>query len=113
MKKIYLLLIFIGILCFSFTLEVRAQQSSTYTDTKDKEIEQVQIFPNPVNGNKLYITSQSGKSKQVSVHTALGERIFFKVLTTNELDISSLPPGVYILRIKIGEKRFTNKLIRV
>jgi len=112
MKKIYSLLICIGILCCLSPFSLTAQQPPANTNINN-EVEQIQIFPNPVNGNKLYITSKSGKSKQVSVITALGERIFFKVMTTNELDISSLPPGVYILRVKIGEKRFTNKLIRV
>ncbi|MHA7056560.1 T9SS type A sorting domain-containing protein [Aquimarina sp. M1] len=109
MKKIYLLLIFIGVFCLSFPTGVQAQSSF---NTIDQE-EEVQVFPNPVSGDILNIRAKSGKSMTCRVFSVLGKTVLFKVITTQEqLDIAALPPGVYVLRIKVGEKAFTKKLIR-
>ncbi|MFD2563211.1 T9SS type A sorting domain-containing protein [Aquimarina rubra] len=109
MKKIYLLLILIGVFVLSFSTGVQAQSSFNTIDQK----EEVQVFPNPVSGDILNITSKSGKSMTCRVFNVLGKTVLFKVLTTQEqLNISALPPGVYVLRIKIGEEAFTKKLIR-
>ncbi|WP_027394867.1 T9SS type A sorting domain-containing protein [Aquimarina latercula] len=108
MKKIYLLLILTGLFVLSFSKGVSAQ-STIKTDDQ----EEVQVFPNPVSGNILNITSKSGKSMTCRVYSVLGRTVLFKVITTKEqLDISSLPPGVYVLKIKIGEEDFSKKLIR-
>ncbi|MDH7446009.1 T9SS type A sorting domain-containing protein [Aquimarina sp. 2201CG14-23] len=110
MKKIYLLLILIGVFVLSFSTGVQAQ--SSINEPKQDLQEEVQVFPNPVSGDKLNITSKSGKSKTCRVFNVLGKTVLFKVITSTELDISSLPPGVYVLRIKIGDEAFMKKLIR-
>ncbi|GAA4115764.1 hypothetical protein GCM10022393_16100 [Aquimarina addita] len=107
MKKIYLLLIFIGIFSVFCTSELQAQSPLS----KDEPQEKVQIFPNPTTSSIVYITSESGKSKTVSVFTALGKQILFKVMTTNVLDISSLTQGVYVFRVKIGDHSSVQKVI--
>ncbi len=108
MKKIYLLLTFIGILCFSIT-GVHAQANPT---SKQDSAERVEIYPNPNSGNTLFIISESGKTTTVSLYNILGERVSFEVLTSKRLDISALPTGVYILRIKIGKHTSSRKFIR-
>ncbi|WP_062061605.1 T9SS type A sorting domain-containing protein [Aquimarina longa] len=113
MKKIYLLILFIGIVSFSSTSGVQAQSNSIKKqDTKDIKIEDLSIFPNPANGDILYITSNKNLTKTVSIFTVLGEKIMFKVLIGKELNISSLPPAVYVLRIKEEGKTATRKLVR-
>ncbi|GAA0712722.1 T9SS type A sorting domain-containing protein [Aquimarina litoralis] len=108
MKKIYLLLIFIGIFVLSSSTGVQAQSS---IEIKDQE--EISIFPNPVTGDVLNITSKSGKSITCRVFNVLGKTVLFKVITTREqLDISALPPGVYVLKIKSGKEIFSKKLIR-
>ncbi len=110
MKKIYLLIIFIGVVCISFTPEIQAQADTV--SRQPSKIEGLSIYPNPVNGDKLYIKSTKNLTKTVSIFTVLGQQILFKVLIGNELDISSLPPAVYVLRIKEGDKKATLKLVR-
>ncbi|WP_299435062.1 T9SS type A sorting domain-containing protein [uncultured Aquimarina sp.] len=107
MKKIYLLLILIGVFVLSFSTGAKAQ--STFDRNNEKEF---QVFPNPVSGNTLNITSKSGKSITCRVFNVLGKTVLFKVITTKELDISSLPTGVYVLRIKSGEHQTVRKLLR-
>lgn len=114
MKKIYLLFIFIGLVCFSSSSEVRAQSTSLQReDIKNEKIEGISIYPNPATGDKLSITSDKNLTKTVSIFTVLGEKVMFKVLIGRELlDISSLPPAVYVIRIKEGDQKATLKFVR-
>lgn len=108
MKKIYLLPIFITIFAFSLSTGVQSQTSFEINDQ-----EEISVFPNPVTGDVVNVTSKSGKSITCRVFNVLGKTVLFKVITTGEkLDISVLPPGVYVLKIKSGKKNFSKKLIR-
>lgn len=111
MKKIYLLLIFIGIVCFSFSTKIQAQVDTTKR-LQPSKIEGLSIYPNPSNGNILYITSTKDLTKTVRISTVLGQQILFKVLIGRELDITSLPQGVYVLQIKEGGQKATRKFVR-
>jgi len=112
MKKIYVLLMFIGVFSLCFSTEANAQSNSKLNNQEEQEKPVIQIFPNPASGDILTITSKSGKSMTCRVFNVLGEMVLLKVITTKELNISSLPTGIYILRIKIGDKAVTEKLIR-
>ncbi|WP_299259747.1 T9SS type A sorting domain-containing protein [uncultured Aquimarina sp.] len=108
MKKIYLLLIFIGFFSLFFSTGVQAQSSFNTADQEEK----IQVFPNPVSGDILNITSKSGKSITCRVFNVLGKTVLYKVITTEKLNISALPPGVYVLRMKIGDFTTAKKLVR-
>jgi len=107
MKKIYLpILTFIFVLCS--TSEIQAQSLDNTTDQQ----EVLSIYPNPASGNILNISSKSGKSITCRVFNVLGKTVLFKVMTSEQLDISTLRSGVYVLRIKVGEEEFTKKFIK-
>ncbi|GAA4275393.1 T9SS type A sorting domain-containing protein [Aquimarina mytili] len=97
----------------SFTSGIQAQSNIVEKqDSKNVKIEQLRIFPNPMPaGSVLYITSELGLTKQVSIYSVLGKKIFFKVLIGKELDISHLNRGVYIIKVTEGTKTSTQKLI--
>lgn len=113
MRKHYLtVLVFAIALCTSFSMH--AQTFSTGKSTNQTEpIEDLRVYPNPVMGNKIYITSKEGKSKIVTVFNVLGDKVLFDVLVmnSNELDISTLSPGVYVVRIKEEERTTSTKLV--
>ncbi|WP_299218860.1 T9SS type A sorting domain-containing protein [uncultured Aquimarina sp.] len=110
MKKIYLLLIFIGVFSLSFSTGVQAQSSFNTTDQEEEE--EIRIFPNPISGDILNITSKSGKSITCRVFNVLGKTVLYKVITTEKLNIAALPQGVYVLRMKIGNVTNVQKLVR-
>jgi len=112
MKKIYLLLVFIGILCFSFTPGIQAQSISLQKENpkSSEKIKGLKVFPNPVKGDVVFITSDQELTKTITVYSVLGGKLMFKVLYTKELNISELNSGVYILKITEGEKEHTQKL---
>ncbi|GAA4273423.1 T9SS type A sorting domain-containing protein [Aquimarina gracilis] len=114
MKKIYLLVIFIGLACFSFTSGIQAQVSTTQKQEKivQHKIDGLRVFQNPAARNVLYITSAKQLTKTVTIYTVLGKKVMFEVLFGTELDISSLNAGVYVAKIKEGNKVATVKFIK-
>ncbi|MDY8134972.1 T9SS type A sorting domain-containing protein [Aquimarina sp. 2201CG5-10] len=112
MKKIYLFLIFIGIVCFSVTGVQAQSDSSNNKPQNSQSIEGLNMYPNPIDkGSTLYITSASGRSMTVTIYNVLGEKVLFKVLIGKELNISSLTAGVYVIKLKQQENTSTRKLV--
>lgn len=74
-------------------------------------IDGLNFYPNPVSSGKIYITSKSLADKEVAIFDVLGKKVLQAVLNAKELNISSLSPGVYIIKIREGEATATRKLI--
>ncbi|AXT62253.1 T9SS C-terminal target domain-containing protein [Aquimarina sp. AD10] len=113
MKKIYLLIIFVALLCFSFTTGIQAQANQPQNPASKNldKIPGLRIFPNPATGDVIYITSDKQLTKTVKIYTVLGKQAVFKVLIGKELDISDLNEGVYVIKITEGQREATRKLI--
>jgi glycerol uptake facilitator-like aquaporin len=113
MKKIYLLFISISLVCFSFISGTQAQTHLVEKQgSKSIKIEGLRLFPNPAPaGSVLHITSTKNLTKTVSIFTALGEKVLFKVLIGRDLDITHLNPGVYVIKVTEGKLNATKKLI--
>jgi hypothetical protein len=78
---------------------------------RDGGIEGLNFYPNPVSNGKIYITSKSSLEKEVTIFDVLGKKVIQTVINSKELNISSLSPGVYIIKIKEDEATATRKLI--
>lgn len=78
---------------------------------QENAIEGLSVYPNPVSGDRVYITSRANSDKEVTLYDVLGKKVLQTVLTSKELNISNLTPGVYILQIKEEEATATRKLI--
>lgn len=72
---------------------------------------EVNFYPNPVSNGKIYITSKSALDKEVTIFDVLGKKVLQATLNAKELNISTLSPGVYIIKIREGEAATTRKLI--
>ncbi len=70
------------------------------------------IFPNPAT-DKISLYS-SEDSSVVRFYSVYGELImeFFATFGTNEININTLPAGIYFVEINNGNKIFTQKLIK-
>lgn len=109
MKKFYF---YITLLLFTlFSLGAAAQESKAAPAGGTEPIEGLNIYPNPVSGGKIYITSKSNLNKEVEIYDVLGKRILVASITAKELNVSELTSGVYIIKIKEGEATATRKLI--
>ncbi len=74
-------------------------------------IEGLNFYPNPVSNGRIYVTSKLGLDKEIAIFDVLGKKVLQTVLTTKELVIGSLQPGVYIIKFKENEATATRKLI--
>lgn len=108
MKKNYFLLIFF--LCFSF-LAAAQENRSALSRSQDPTIEGLSVYPNPNNTGKVTIISRQNLDKKVEIFDVLGKKVIDLMLYTRELNISTLNPGVYIIKIKEGDATATRKLI--
>ncbi len=95
------------LLLFLLSASVSAQDSKP----QPVVIEGLSFYPNPVSNGKIYITSKSSLDKDIIIFDVLGKKVLQTTLNTKELNISSLSPGVYIIKIKEGEATATRKLI--
>ncbi len=69
------------------------------------------FYPNPVSNGKIYITSKTSLDKEISIFDVLGKKVLQTTISSRELNIASIPPGVYIIKITEGETTATRKLI--
>ena len=97
---------FILIFCI-FSMAASAQERPN----ADTSIEGLAFYPNPVSNGKIYITSKSSMSKEITIFDVLGKSVLNTELNSKELNVSSLSPGVYIIKIREGEATATRKLI--
>jgi hypothetical protein len=84
---------------------------TVYTGLEDKTIPLVQVYPNPVSG----ILSINGlKDASVRLFSASGMEVMsFTRFSGNEIDVSSLPAGLYILNVTTSEGLVVRKKIVV
>ncbi len=69
------------------------------------------VYPNPVS-EILKVETSYGKIEAIEIHDIKGRKIEFNYLFTNELDLSQLTPGTYMLRLTMQTPK-TNKLIKI
>jgi hypothetical protein len=109
MTKNYLYILFF-FLCLS-TFSVVAQETKQQPKVQDNTIEGLNFYPNPVTNGKIYISSKSNDDKQITIFDVLGKKVLQTILTSKELNVASLSPGVYFIKIEEGESSATRKLI--
>lgn len=95
---------FILILFLTFSLFSFAQEGK-------QPIEVIGFYPNPVSSGKIYITSKTSLDKEISIFDVLGKKVLQTTISSRELNIATIPPGVYIIKITEGDTTATRKLI--
>lgn len=75
------------------------------------EVLNFSIYPNPSRGNTLYVSAYT--SLQFEVYSILGKKVSEGNLISNQIDISDLKKGIYLIKFTVGEKSKTYKLVRL
>ncbi|PBJ06651.1 T9SS type A sorting domain-containing protein [Flavobacterium sp. ACN6] len=110
MAKNYFYITFL--LAFFFSVSVSAQDSRQLPKPQEStSIEGLSLYPNPVTNGKVYISSKNDLEKEIIVFDILGKKVLQAHLTSRELNVSELPPGVYIIKISEQNASATRKLI--
>lgn len=98
-----------------YTLRVQLGTASRGTDIITEEGAKVLVFPNPVRDIlNIDLGGAKGKS-EISIFDTNGRSAFRREVNAGkaQLDVSTLPPGVYIIRVKNGNKELsTTKFIK-
>lgn len=100
------------LLVFFFALSISAQETKQQSKLQEAtSIEGLNLYPNPVSNGKVYITSKNDSDKDVIIFDVLGKKVLQTSISSRELNVSNLSPGVYIIKINEGEATATRKLI--
>jgi hypothetical protein len=100
------------LLVFFFSLGLFAQETKQQSKLQESaSIEGLNLYPNPVSNGKVYITSKNDLDKDIVIFDVLGKKVLQTSISSKELGISNLSPGVYIIKINEGEATATRKLI--
>lgn len=108
MVKNYSYILLFVLSFFSLTLSA---QDNKPTRNQDTSIEGLSFYPNPVSNGKIYISSRLALDKEILIFDVLGKKVLQTQINSKELNIASLSPGVYIIKITEGDATATRKLI--
>ena len=75
------------------------------------EVLNFSIYPNPSRGNTLNVSTNT--SLQFEVYSILGKKVSEGNLISNQIDISDLKKGIYLIKFTVGENSKTYKLVRL
>lgn len=103
MKKIYHILLLCLLPLIGSAQETKPKGEPT--------IEGLSFYPNPVSTGKLYITTKNSLTKEISIFDVLGKEVLNTTISSKELNVSAINPGIYIIKIKEGEATATRKLV--
>ncbi len=108
MKKLnYITFLFLLLIVSS----AKAQDVKQQSKIQESSIEGLSLYPNPVTNGKVYIATKNDSEKEIQIFDVLGKKVFYTQLNSRELNISSLSPGVYIIKIREEESTATRKMI--
>lgn len=78
---------------------------------KNNTIEGLKIYPNPVTGNVVTITSNANNTKTVAIYDVLGKEVVNVSTASGAVNVAGLTSGIYIVKITEENKTATRKLI--
>jgi len=111
-KNNYFNIIFFLLVSFFFSLSVSAQDVKQQSNQQQSSvIEELNLYPNPVTTGKVYISTKNDEEKEITIFDLLGKKVLQTLLSSRELNVSNLTPGVYIIKINEGNSSATRKLI--
>jgi hypothetical protein len=74
-------------------------------------IESLTMYPNPLKGNTLYLTSNANAEMSVQIFDLLGKEVVKANVINNTINVANLQAGVYIAKITEEGKTATRKLV--
>jgi hypothetical protein len=69
------------------------------------------MYPNPLSGNTLYLTSSANAAMSVQIFDLLGKEVMKANVVNNAVNVSSLNAGVYMVKVTEEGKTATRKLV--
>ena len=79
--------------------------------TNSNNIQGLTMYPNPLSGNTLFITSTANAEMNVKIYNVLGKEVLSTKVNNTTVDVSNLASGVYMVKITEEGKTATRKLV--
>jgi hypothetical protein len=71
----------------------------------------LKMYPNPLSGNVLNITTDANATKAVAVYDVLGKQVINTITSNGTVNVSGLTSGIYIVKITEEGQTATRKLV--
>lgn len=69
------------------------------------------MYPNPLSGNTLFLTSTANAAMSVQIFDLLGKEVLKATVVNNAVNVAKLTAGVYVVKITEEGKTATRKLV--
>ena len=69
------------------------------------------MYPNPLKGNTLFLTSTASAAMSVQIFDLLGKEVLKSNVMNNTVNVSGLNAGVYLVKVTEEGKTATRKLV--
>lgn len=96
---------------FSIDDVVISGNVTTLSSNSFDGIKGLSMYPNPLKGNTLYLTSTANAEMSVQIYDVLGKEVVNSKVMNNTVNVSGLTSGVYIVKVTEEGKTATRKLV--
>ncbi len=83
----------------------------TLSSSSFNAIEGLTMYPNPLSGNTLYLTSNANAAMSVQIFDLVGKEVVKADVVNNSVNVANLTAGVYVVKITEEGKTATRKLV--
>ena len=89
----------------------RSLADMTVAAVAENTIKGFNMYPNPVNGTILNITTLQNLDKNVQIFDILGKQVLATTITGNTVNVSKLNAGIYLIKVQEAGDTVTRKLV--
>lgn len=69
------------------------------------------LYPNPNTSGMLYVSTTQGGTVDIAIFDVLGKQVINTKVLNNQIDVSALNSGMYIVKLRQGNANITKKLV--
>jgi hypothetical protein len=99
----------------TYLLDVNLSRTTALSIQENEFANSIKLFPNPTS-SKVFFDNTNSNFKEVSIYNHLGQEVtktsFTFSIQNQEIDMSNLATGVYVLKFSDGEKSKSIKVIK-
>lgn len=100
---------------FNTTAQVTSRSTSDLnvplSSSSFDNINGLTMYPNPLSGNTLFLTSTANAAMSVQIFDLLGKEVLKTTVVNNAVNVAKLTAGVYVVKITEEGKTATRKLV--
>ncbi|MCW1146671.1 T9SS type A sorting domain-containing protein [Flavobacterium lacisediminis] len=92
-------------------LTISSTPNFTLSSNSFNAIEGLTMYPNPLKGNTLFLTSSANANMSVQIFDLLGKEVVKSDVINNTVNVSNLEEGIYVVKVTEEGKTATRKLV--